>query len=126
VRLPGQSWARFPAGANERNIAPPIVFLTAHGDIPTSSLLGPDFHRLDRTSFRLAHSLDHLVGTRKQRRRHGHAERFGSLEANDQLELGRLLYWQFAKVGAFKYAINVSCCSASTDPLNRRCCANDK
>jgi len=26
------------------------------------SLLGPDFHRLDRTSLRLAHSLDHLVG----------------------------------------------------------------
>src|SRR6266568_4995745 len=26
-------------------------------------LLGPDFHRLDRTSLRLAHSLDHLVGT---------------------------------------------------------------
>jgi len=25
-------------------------------------LLGPDFHRLDRTSLRLAHSLDHLVG----------------------------------------------------------------
>src|ERR1700747_2933656 len=24
-------------------------------------LLGPDFHRLDRTSLRLAHSLDHLV-----------------------------------------------------------------
>src|SRR5215831_20487180 len=26
-------------------------------------LLGPDFHRPDRTSLRLAHSLDHLVGT---------------------------------------------------------------
>src|SRR5215468_175882 len=25
------------------------------------SLLGPDLHRLDRTSLRLAHSLDHLV-----------------------------------------------------------------
>src|SRR6516164_10427823 len=25
-------------------------------------LLGPDFHRLDRTSLRRAHSLDHLVG----------------------------------------------------------------
>jgi hypothetical protein len=24
-------------------------------------LLGPDFHRLDRTSLRLAHSLDHLL-----------------------------------------------------------------
>src|SRR5205809_2096921 len=26
------------------------------------SLLGPDFHRLDRTSLRLAHSFGHLVG----------------------------------------------------------------
>jgi hypothetical protein len=26
-------------------------------------LLGPDFHRPDRTSLRLAHSFDHLVGT---------------------------------------------------------------
>jgi hypothetical protein len=28
------------------------------------SLLGPDLHRLDRTSFCLAHSFDHLVGER--------------------------------------------------------------
>src|SRR5213080_2721282 len=32
-------------------------------------LLGPDLHRLDRTSLRLAHLFDHLVGARKQRRR---------------------------------------------------------
>jgi hypothetical protein len=30
------------------------------------SLLEPDFHRLDRTSFMLAHSLDHLVGTAEE------------------------------------------------------------
>jgi hypothetical protein len=33
------------------------------------SLLWPDFHRLDRRSFRLAHLLDHLVGAGKQRGR---------------------------------------------------------
>jgi hypothetical protein len=27
-------------------------------------LLGPDLHRLDRTSLRLAHSLDHFIGKR--------------------------------------------------------------
>jgi hypothetical protein len=32
------------------------------------SLLGPDFHRLDRTSLRLAHSFDDLVGAGEQRR----------------------------------------------------------
>src|SRR5262245_14180835 len=29
-------------------------------------LLGPDFHRLDRTSLRLAHLFDHLVGAVEQ------------------------------------------------------------
>src|SRR4249920_2641767 len=54
------------------------------------SLLGPDFHRLDRTSFVLAHLLDHLIGTDKQRGRERDAERLGGLEVDDQLELGRL------------------------------------
>src|SRR5246127_1896827 len=31
------------------------------------SLLGPVFHRLDRTSLRLAHLFDHLVGAAEQR-----------------------------------------------------------
>jgi hypothetical protein len=35
------------------------------------SLLGPDFHRLDRTSFALAHLLVHLIGVREQVRRNG-------------------------------------------------------
>jgi galactokinase len=51
------------------------------------SLLGPDFHRLDRTSLRLAHSFDHLVGERQQHRRHVKAESLRSLEAADALEL---------------------------------------
>jgi hypothetical protein len=44
------------------------------------SLLGPDFHRLDRTSLRLAHSLDHLVGAAEQRVWEGEAERSRCLE----------------------------------------------
>jgi hypothetical protein len=35
--------------------------LATRGHYP---LLGPDFHRLDRTSLRLVHSLDYLVGER--------------------------------------------------------------
>src|SRR5262245_61770912 len=34
------------------------------------SFLGPDFHRLDRTSLRLAHLFDHLVGDGEHPRRH--------------------------------------------------------
>src|SRR3989442_2913305 len=37
-------------------------------------LLGPDFHRLDRTSLRLAHSFNHLVGAAEQRDWEGEAE----------------------------------------------------
>ena len=36
VRLPGQSGLDFQRELNERNITLPIVFLTAHGDIPMS------------------------------------------------------------------------------------------
>ena len=38
--------------------------------------------------------LDHLVGGRQQRFRDGKAERFGGLEADYEIELGRLLDWQ--------------------------------
>src|SRR5438105_12380245 len=42
-------------------------------------LLGPDFHRLDRTSLRLAHSFDHLVGECEQPIRHIQASAFAVL-----------------------------------------------
>jgi len=46
------------------------------------SLLGPDFHRLDRTSLRLAHSFNHLVRAGEHRLRNFEAERFRSLEVD--------------------------------------------
>src|SRR5215468_8323619 len=47
----------------------PLSPVAAQHSLPSGrySLLGPDFHRLDRTSLRLAHSFDHLIGEREQR-----------------------------------------------------------
>src|SRR2546430_15245467 len=50
------------------------------------SLLGPDFHRLDRTSLRLAHSLHHLVGKLLEMQPHGAAPNPGGLEVDHRLE----------------------------------------
>src|SRR5580704_14898561 len=56
------------------------------------SLLGPDLHRLDRTSFRLAHLFDYLVGASKQRKWHRKPERLGRLEIDGHLDFGDLLH----------------------------------
>src|SRR5947208_38736 len=73
------------------------------------SLLGPDLHRLDRTSLQLAHLLDHLVGSDKQRRWDGQAERLGGFEVDRKLELGRPLNWKIAWVRAPEDAIHIAC-----------------
>src|SRR5262249_49370554 len=70
-------------------------------------LLGPDFHRLDRTSLRLAHSFDHLVGAGEKRRRHIEVERPSGVKVDHQLELGRLLHRQIHRLGAFENAADI-------------------
>ena len=51
------------------------------------SLLGPDLHRLDRTSFVLAHLFNNLVGKREQRWRNVEAERSRGLQVNNEFKL---------------------------------------
>jgi hypothetical protein len=46
-------------------------------------------------------------GGGKQRRRHGEAEHPGDLGVDDQLELGRLHYWQVRWLGALEDAAGI-------------------
>src|ERR1700687_3548853 len=71
------------------------------------SLLGPDLHRLDRTSWRLAHLLDHLVGASEDGRRNLDAQRFRYLEINEEIEFGWQHYWQFGRLFAFDDAPSI-------------------
>src|SRR5215831_3590947 len=75
----------------------PLSPVAAQHSLPSGrySLLGPDFHRLDRTSLRLAHSFDDLVGDAEQRPWHGEAERLGGLAIDHELESSRLLDRKF-------------------------------
>src|SRR5512138_2101906 len=70
--------------------SPPLSPVTTQHSLPSGRypLLGPDFHRLDRTSLRLTHLFDHLVGGREKLRMNADAERLRSLEIDDKLEFG--------------------------------------
>src|SRR5262249_3140421 len=70
-------------------------------------LLGPDLHRLDRTSLRLAHSLDHLVGERENAGRNLEAERAGRVEIDDKLNLRELQNRQVRRLCALEDARGV-------------------
>src|SRR5262249_41976214 len=70
-------------------------------------LLGPDLHRLDRTSLRLAKPLDHLVGGHEQTGRHAEAERSSRLQIDNKLELGRLCYRQVSGLFPLEDAANI-------------------
>src|SRR5215472_15278278 len=82
----------------------PLSPVAAQHSLPSGrySLLGPDFHRLDRTSLRLAHSLDHRVGAGEQAIRHFETERFRRLEIDDKLVFGRRLHRQLGRLFALE------------------------
>src|SRR6516165_4965128 len=78
----------------------PMSPVAAQHSLPSGrySLLGPDFHRLDRTSLRLAHSLDHLVSAQQKRLRNRQAKDLGSGEIDDEIEFGHLLDRDFGRL----------------------------
>ena len=50
------------------------------------ALPAPDLHRLDRTSFRLAHSLEHLIGAGDERKRQRDAKDGGTLKIDRKMK----------------------------------------
>src|SRR5919204_4960878 len=72
------------------------------------SLLGPDLHRQDRTSFCLAHSFDHLVGAGEQGIRHSEPEPLRGFEIDHQLILRRRLHGKISGLLALEDAIDVA------------------
>ncbi len=74
---------------------------------------GPDFHRLDRTSLRLAHSFDDLVGASEERWWDRQFEQLGGPEINNEVELGRLLNWQIGRLRAVQYFVGHAAGAAS-------------
>jgi len=56
----------------------------------------------------MASSFDHLVGLREDVRRYGKAKHFGSLEVDDEIELGGLFHGQAGRLGALEDLIDVA------------------
>src|SRR6478752_1559790 len=87
----------------------PLSPVAAQHSLPSGRypLLGPDFHRLNRTSLRLAHLLDHLIGTGNQRWWDGEAERLRSLQIDHQLKLGGLLNRKVSGFGTLQNFVGI-------------------
>jgi hypothetical protein len=56
-----------------------------------------------------APSFDYLVGDGEEARGDGQTKRSSRLQINNQLELGRLLYWQFSRFCAFEDSVQINC-----------------
>src|ERR1041385_2490899 len=74
------------------------------------SLLGPDFHRLDRTSLRLAHLLDHLVDTQQELLGDRQAEGPCRREIEDQFEPRWLFDRHIGWPGTLQNSMHVIAC----------------
>src|SRR6516164_11092578 len=71
----------------------------------------------------LGRSLDHIIGRHLHDHRHREAKRLCGLKVDYQLELGRLLDWQVARISPFENLVYVPR-RAPKDPIQARTIGN--
>src|SRR5436190_7641600 len=94
----------------------PLSPVATQHSLPSRSypLLGPDLHRLDRTSLRLAHLFDHLVGGYQQARWNCQAKCLRRFAVDDSFELRRRLHRKVSGFCTAQDAVDIGC------PLSRQ------
>src|ERR1700751_1282302 len=108
------SWLNPTPHAIAVYLSRPLSPVATQHSLPSGSyaLLGPDFHRLDRTSLRLAHSLDHLVRATCQGQRNCDAQLLRRFCVNEQFELGALLHRHIGWLFSLEEAIDITGCTS--------------
>jgi hypothetical protein len=94
------SWLNLTPHAIAVYASQPLSPVATQHSLPSRTLpfTWAGLHRLDRTSLRLAHLFDYLVGAHQERGWHRQPEYLRGFEIDDQLDFNRLLDRQVSRL----------------------------